>query len=164
MALSFEKGDRNIMNEKPRDPKESIFDKQMIEQVLLSGLIIGLIVFFTWYFLNTRTTFSTEKSRGFVMMLMVFLQNFHVLNCRREKESFFKVSIASNWFVVISISLAILSQVLVSNVPLLAHFLKIEVVSLNEGLMIILLSIPILVIMEIYKIIKFGGLRGRKNS
>ena len=160
MALSFEKGDKNIMNEKPRNPKESIFDKMMIEQVLLSGLTIGLIVFFTWYFLNTRTNFSVEKSRGFIMMLMVFLQNFHVLNCRREKESFFKVPIASNWFIVISIGLAIISQVLVSNVSLLAKFLKIDVISVSEGLIVILLSIPILVIMEVYKLIKYGGKHG----
>lgn len=163
MALSFEKGDKNIMSEKPRNPKESIFDRQMMEQVLLSGFTIGLIVFFTWFFLNTRTNFSPEKSRGFVMMLMVFLQNFHVLNCRREKDSFFKTSITSNWFIVISITLAILSQVLVSNVSILAQFLKIEVISFTDGLLTLLLSIPILLVMEIYKLIKFGG-KHERNS
>ena len=50
-ALSFEKTEEGTMKEKPRSPKESIFNKELMQEVLVAGLFIGLIVFITWYYL-----------------------------------------------------------------------------------------------------------------
>ena len=50
-ALSFERPEKDIMKEKPRDPKESLFDKELFQEILVSGLTIGLIVFGLWYYL-----------------------------------------------------------------------------------------------------------------
>ncbi len=51
MALSFERETDNIMREKPRSTKESIFEKELIKQVIISGLTMGILVFVVWYFL-----------------------------------------------------------------------------------------------------------------
>ena len=51
LALSFEKGEDKVMVEPPRDPKESLFDKLLIEEIILSGTVIGLIVFIVWVLL-----------------------------------------------------------------------------------------------------------------
>ncbi len=164
ISLSFEREDKSIMNEKPRSPKESIFNKEMIEEVLLSGTTIGLIVFFNWFYLRTRTNVSLEQARGYIMMLMVFLQNFHVLNCRSEKKSFIKTLKNKNLLLPFSISLAIISQIIISNLPNLSKFLKIGTISFEHGFTIFLLSLPILAIMEVYKYIRYGGLNGQNNK
>ena len=79
-SLSFEKSEKNIMKEKPRNPKESIFDKDLLIEVLLSGLTIGIIVFSVWYFLLTKLNMEVSLARGYIMVLMVFMQNIHVFN------------------------------------------------------------------------------------
>ena len=50
-ALSFEKAENDIMKEKPKDPKSSLFDKSLLKSIIVSGTYIGLIVFAVWYFL-----------------------------------------------------------------------------------------------------------------
>lgn len=65
-----------------------------------------------------------ETVRGYILMLMVFMQNIHVLNCRSEKLSVFKVSIKKNPFVIFSIVGAIVLQIIMMEVPVLATFYK----------------------------------------
>ena len=60
------------------------------------------------YLMDKNTDLLTARS--IVMLLMVFIQNIHVFNCRSEKQSAFKVSIKSNPFVVISVIMIILKK------------------------------------------------------
>ena len=39
------------MNEAPRNPKEPLFDKNLFDGIMISGLTIGLVVFVIWYYL-----------------------------------------------------------------------------------------------------------------
>ena len=49
MALSFERETDTIMKQKPRKTSESLFEKEMIKQILASGLFMGIIVFDVWF-------------------------------------------------------------------------------------------------------------------
>ncbi|MBO4956401.1 MAG: cation transporting ATPase C-terminal domain-containing protein, partial [Rickettsiales bacterium] len=155
MALSFEREEKEIMKEKPRSPKESIFDKTMMQQTLLAGFTIGLIVFAVWVFLLKGVEMPVETARGYVMMLMVFMQNFHALNCRSEKTSAFKLPLSRNWFIVFSILGSILLQIVVMEVDFLSSFLKTNSMPVIDILYVFLASVPILLVMEIYKKVKY---------
>ena len=76
MALSFERETDTIMSEKPRDTKESLFEKELITQTLLGGLFIGLIVFGVWAFLCNVVHMEVEYARGYILALMVFVKRF----------------------------------------------------------------------------------------
>lgn len=155
MALSFEREEKEIMNEKPRSPKESIFDKLMMQQTILAGTTIGLIVFAVWVYLIKFVEMPVDTARGYVMMLMVFMQNFHALNCRSEKTSAFKLPLSRNWFIVISIVSAVLLQIVVMEVEFLSQFLSTHSMPLIDIFYIFLASVPILLVMEIFKKVKF---------
>ena len=58
------------------------------------------------------------------MALMVFLQNYHVLNCRSENKSIFKYNFKHNPFVLFSITGSILLQIIVMEVGPLSRFLS----------------------------------------
>ena len=49
ITLSLEKAEREVMNDKPRKPNESIFDKLLIQETLVSGIKISLTVFLFGY-------------------------------------------------------------------------------------------------------------------
>lgn len=74
-ALSFEKAEKGILKEKPRDPKESIFNKELLQEILVSGSIIGIVVFTVWYMLLNKFNMEVSVARGYIMALMVFIQN-----------------------------------------------------------------------------------------
>ena len=153
MALSFERETDTIMKEKPRDPKESLFEKELIKQILLSGLFIGIIVFLVWYLLM-RIDMDVTLARGYVLALMVFIQNIHVINCRSESKSIFENSFKKNPFVLYTIVGSILLQIIIMEVPFLSRFLQTEQVPYEHMIILFLLALPILTVMELYKHLK----------
>ncbi len=154
MALSFERETDTIMNEKPRSTKESLFEKELITQTLIGGLCIGLIVFGVWAYLCNVLHMEIEHARGYILALMVFMQNIHVLNCRSERKSVFRNSFRKNPFVILTITGSILLQVIVMEVPVLSRFLQTYKVPFNELIYLFLLALPVLFVAEVYKKIK----------
>ena len=152
-ALSFEKAEKGIMKQKPRSTKETLFNKELISEVLMAGLCIGLLVFGVWVYLINKVNMDVVVARGYVMALMVFIQNIHVLNCRSERESIFKIKF-NNPLIIFSIISSILLQVIVMEVPFLSLFLKTKSIPLINLLYLFSLSLIILVIMETYKFIR----------
>ena len=63
----------------------------MYSEILVAGSSIGLIIFLVWAFLINKIGMDVTLARGYIMTLMVFMQNVHVLNCRSEYNSTFKV-------------------------------------------------------------------------
>ena len=149
LALSFEK-------EKLLDRKSSnnIFDKQMIEQILVSGLFMGIISFIVFVILIKKFDMQVSTARGYVMALVVFMQNMHVLNCRSEYLSVFNNPIKNNVFVLFSIISAIILQIIVMEVDMFSMFLQTTSIPFVHLIFLFLASLPILLIMEMYKEIK----------
>ena len=153
MSLSLEKPEQNIMDEKPRSTKESLFNKSMVAQCGIIGGTIGLLVFGTWILLVNTLQYDIVVARSLVMALMVFLQNAHALNCRSEKQSFAKTSFKTNKFFFFAVFGSIALQVLFMEIPALSKLLDLTTVS--YGILAILLAISLIVIAvaEVYKAI-----------
>lgn len=153
VALAFEGGEPQTMEKQPRDPKEGIFNKLMIQQTVVSGLTIGLLAFGVWDWLLSNG-YSEFHARTLILMLMVFLENVHVFNCRSETISAFKVPLSRNWFVVGGVFLAQGIHILASHLPFVQRVLRTEPVSLNEWLTLFAISLILLVVMEIFKALR----------
>lgn len=153
LSLAFEEGDPLSMKKPPRDPNESIFDKLMNRQIIVSAIIMSIITILTWYWLTIQPDYNEIHARTVIMMLMVLIQNFHVLNCRSEIRSIFSLSFTKNNTVIISIILAQLVHIAASYTPGLSDILQLEPITLKEWLFLIPLASLILFAMEIYKYI-----------
>ena len=151
MALSFERETDTIMKQKPRKTNESLFEKEMIKQILASGLFMGIIVFDAWFIMINILNFEVAHARGYILALMVFMQNIHVLNCRSEEKSVFKNGFKQNPFVLITIVSTIVLQIIVMEVPALSKLLQTYDVPYMHMFILLLLAIPVLLIIEIYK-------------
>lgn len=158
MALSFERETDTIMKQKPRKTNESLFEKEMIKQILASGLFMGIIVFDAWFIMINILNFEVAHARGYILALMVFMQNIHVLNCRSEKKSVFRNGFKNNPFVLITILSTILLQIIVMEVPALSMLLQTYDVPYLHMVILIILAVPVLLIIELYKY------RRRKNK
>ena len=94
---------------------------------------------------------NKELGRGYILALMVFMQNIHVLNCRSEKVSVFKNGFKKNPFVILTITGSILLQVIVMESELLSTFYQTHKVTYNHLIYLFLLALPVLLVMETYK-------------
>ena len=152
-ALSFEKAEENIMKEPPRNPKESLFNMSLLQEILVSGFVIGIIVFAVWYFLINTLKMDIQTARGYIMALMVFIQNIHVFNCRSEHKSAFITSIKNNYLIVFGVITSIILQIIVMEVPLLSEALKTTKIPFIHMIILLFISSLVLIIMEAYKLI-----------
>ena len=151
-ALSFERGEKDILEEKPRNPKESIFDGKLFRRIVSNGAAMTAIVFTVWAVLLKQFNFEVTEARGYVMCLIVFMQNLFVLNCRSEKHSIFSVSLLSNPIVFLTIIGNIALQFIVMKFAPLSSLL--DAVSVPYAHLGILFAISFL-IMPVAELLKF---------
>ena len=163
IALSFEAGEKGLMRRPPRRPEEGIFNRRMVEQVALSGLTIGLIGFGVWiYLLNAG--WEEEPARNLLLLLIVLFQNYHVFNCRSEYVSAFRMPFRNNPLAFIAVIAALGLHTLVMHVPLMQSLLRIAPVTLEQFLILAALAGAILVVMELYKLIRREAAPALKRS
>ena len=122
---------------------------------MVSGFLIGIIVFTTWYLLINELHMETSLARGYIMVLMVFIQNIHVFNCRSEKDSAFNIPLRNNPLIIFTIFGSILLQIIVMEVPILSRFLKTSTVPYGHMFFLLVFALLILTSMEIYKAFKY---------
>lgn len=154
VSLAFEGGEPGAMKRKPRKPSEKIFNPLMINQTIVSGLTMGLVVFGLWYYLNNYTQMEERHARNLILLLMVFLQNFHTFNCRSERVSIFKIPIRRNIILVFGVMAAQGIHILSMQIPFMQNMLRIEPITFNEWLYILALAVPMIFVMEIFKYLR----------
>lgn len=155
LSLSFERAERDIMKEPPRNPKESLFDKNLLSQTIFAGLFIGLLLFGLWYYLINIAKMDVTTARGYVMTLMVFIQNIHVFNCRSEKNSAFTIPLKNNKLVVWGVIVSIVLQIIVMEVDILAKLLQTVSIPIMHLIGLFALALTVLIVVEVYKKIKY---------
>ncbi len=153
VALAFEGGEPGAMRKKPRKPGETIFNGLMIQQTVISGLVMGSLAYGLWYWLTVTQAMPTESARNYVLLLMVFLQNFHVFNARSEYTSAFRVPLKRNVILIFGVIIAQGIHVLSMQIPLMQDILRIQPINLVQWAQLLALAIPIIIVMEIYKFI-----------
>lgn len=154
IALSFEKGDKSILSNTYHNPRSGLFDKNMVSEILVSGITIGLIVFGLWVYLINYKKIDINIARTYVMALMIIIQNFHAFNCRSEDKSIGEISFFSNRIFIVGIIGSIILGISVIQIKFFNIILKTTGMPLNNLCLIIALGLIILLVMEIYKKIK----------
>ncbi len=163
IALAFEKGDPDTMKNPPRSPRESIFDKRMLQQMMISGLVIAVVTLAFWYHLIEVQGVNQKLARTEILMLMVLFQNFHVLNCRSETRSILRIPLKNNWILIMAIAVAQGLHIAASYIPGLSDVLQVEPIPVGEWAELLILASSILVVMEIYKIFLRRSLKQRET-
>ncbi|MBM4146021.1 MAG: HAD-IC family P-type ATPase [Nitrospira sp.] len=158
VALAFEPGEKNILGRPPRDPKEGIMNKLLIERTIIVGLLISAGVVYN-FITALQAGDSLEKARTVAVTTMVFFQFFQAWNSRSELQSIFRISPLSNPFLFYSMIAAFLAQLSVIYVPALQWVFRTEPISMNEWAQILMVSATVIIVVEADK-----WIRRRKNQ
>jgi len=150
VALAFEPGEGDELNRPPRSPKESIFNRLMIERVVISALIMGIVAFalFQWLLIQGYTI---DEARNGTLLLMVLFENIHVFNSRSETRSVFRHNPLRNPFLLFGTVAAQLIHIGAMYTPGISDALDIQPVSPHNWLVLLGLALTIMLAMELYK-------------
>lgn len=150
VALAFEAGEKGVMKLAPRRPTEGIFDRKMIEQVLIGGVTMGLVCLVAWIVMLDNGM-EEAVARNNLLTLLVLMQFYHVLNCRSESRSAFRVPLRDNPILMVGMLIAFGFYVLATQIPLMQSILRTSPLPIERWLVLGGVASVIIIVMEIYK-------------
>ena len=151
VALAFEPAEGDELLHPPRPPGESIFNRIMIERVVISALVIGVVAFFLFRTL-LDWGYSVEEARNGTLLLMVLFENVHVFNCRSETRSVFRLSPMRNRILLFGTLAAQVIHIGAMYTPWLSDVLDIQPVTFEHWVQLLALALSVLVVMELHKL------------
>jgi len=151
VALAFEPGEGNELRRPPRAPSESVFNRLMIERVLISALTIGVVAFLLFKAL-LDAGMSVDAARNSTLLLIVLFENVHVFNSRSETCSAFAHSPLRNPLLLIGTLVAQLVHIGAMYTPWISDVLHIQPVSLGHWGELLLMAVSVLLVMELHKL------------
>jgi len=151
VALAFEPGEGDELRHHPRPPRESIFNRLMIERVISSALVIGLVAFFLFKTL-LDWGYTVEEARNSTLLLMVLFENVHVFNCRSETLSIFQHNPMRNRILLFGTLVAQLIHIGAMYTPWIGDVLGVQPVSIEHWFQLLVLALSVTVVMEIHKL------------
>lgn len=151
VALALEAGEPGVMRRPPRPPQEGIFDRLMVQQVVISGAVIGLVSFGAWAWL-LGASYSEFTARNLLLLLLVLFENVHVFNCRSEECSAFKVPLRNNRVLILGVLIAQGIHIISMYIPVMQSVLRIQPVPFMQWLITLGLAFTVMVAMEAFKL------------
>lgn len=154
LSLGVDHGDPDIMKEKPRNPKESLFAGGAGVSLILNGLLIGILTLIAFEVGRIRYANSLMHAQTMAFVVLSVSQLFHSFNMRHPKKSIFQLGLFSNKYLFASVIFGILLQDIVITVPFLASVFKVFDLTAQDWIFVGALSVIPLIINEIIKFFK----------
>jgi len=151
IAIGMEPARENLLNQKPRDPKESIMNRDFMLSLLVQGALIGAFVMTAYHIGLSSGGAALASTMAFATLTLARL--FHGFNCRAD-ASIFRLGFRSNKYSVLAFltGLVLLNAVLF--IPAFhSLFLIADLSAANVGMIYLLAFLPT-VIIQAYKVIK----------
>ncbi len=124
LALGVDSASPDLMDRKPRDPKESIFSQGLGKKILTRGVIISLGTLFAYSIIYYLSGGDLLLSRTTAFATLVFSQLFYVFDCRSESFSPFEIGYFKNKYLVMAVALSAIMQLSVIYLPYFQSIFK----------------------------------------
>jgi magnesium-transporting ATPase (P-type) len=161
VALAFEEGEPGVLERRPRDPQERIFNRLMIEEVLTSGLYMGLVGFGVFWFLTTGMNYETFDARNLLLLLLVLFENVHAFNVRSETRSAFRIPLSANRLLVGAVVVSQGVHIASMFIPGWSGVLEVEPVAFTTWAILLAITLSKFLIVEAYKTFRGRALAER---
>jgi len=138
IALGLEPKEPNIMSERPRDTKKSLFADGFGTDIIKRGLLLGCLSFLAYtvgWFLGEQHGTSILLSQTMTFMVLAMSQLVHGFNVRSETQSIFKMKPNRAMLIAFAISMSL--QMMVILLPQTRQLFGLVMPSITEWLIII---------------------------
>lgn len=154
LALGVDKTKEDVMNNPPRNPKESIFVKSDKVQLIINGILIGGITLFAFKLGERLYADSLIHAQTMAFVVLSVSQLFLSLSLRSNTKSAFSLGLFSNKYLVYSILLGIFLQVIIISISFIANIFKVTPLLLYDWIVVIFVSLIPFAINEILKLFR----------
>ena len=155
LALSMEKGEKNLMKRPPRKSTDGIFAGGVGGDIAYQGLLVTVLTILAYFVGHRLESGVWEIANSADGMTMAFLtmsmcEIFHSLNMRSQKGSLFTIG-HQNKFLALSTVASLITTTAVIYIPFLREAFGFEFIDLKEYGIALLLAVSIIPLVEIVK-------------
>jgi len=172
LALAMEKGDPDIMSQKPRSKHEPIINRSMglgivIQTIAQTGAVLTAFALGLYWHIDQALPMDVNPILGLIQhdwrgvdvqtaetmafLTLSFCELFRAYTVRSERASLFTIGVFSNKYMQYAVGLSIFLLLLVSSVPFLQPIFNTHFLNLNEWLIVVGLALIPAVSEEITK-------------
>lgn len=149
IAIGMEKPEKDLLAQKPRDPKKGIMDRTFVSLMLSQGALIAISTLIAFY-IGLQVNAATASTMAFATLTLARL--FHGFNCR-STHSIFKLGFTSNIYSVGAFFLGVFLLAFVICVPFMHPLFSVATLTGAQIGFIGLLALIPTVIIQIVKVI-----------
>lgn len=150
LALGIDPASPNIMKYKPVK-QGSLFEKGLVFRIVFYGIYLAIITLIA-YSIGTKDSFNVGMTMAFTVLCLS--QIFHALNQSSSETSIFSKDYPRNKMLYLAMLGSITFLLIVLFITPIREFFSLSVLTGNEWLIVILLSLSSILVVEIFKAIK----------
>jgi len=124
LALGMGSGDKKVMEQPPREPKEPILTRQLWISTLVFGLTITIAVIGITVYSWSYKEYSIIEVNNMAFYTLIFAQLLNVFNLPKRQRSFWINEVTRNRWIWASLSFSLLLLVIVYHIPVVAKVLN----------------------------------------
>ena len=159
IAIGMEPARNGLLDQKPRDPKTPILDRELMLRILGQGALIAVPVMTAFYIGMSRGGTVSAMTMAFATLTLARL--FHGFNCRGS-ESIFALGFLSNPFSLLAFGAGTLLLLAVIFIPALHPLFSVaDLRTISFGAIVVLATAPT-VLIQLFRLL-FGS-RRRSNE
>ncbi|MBC3803272.1 HAD-IC family P-type ATPase [Acetobacterium fimetarium] len=151
LALGVEKNSAEIMNEKPRSPKESIFAHGMGGRIVFQGMVLAAITLMVYQ--TGFANYNVEVARTMCFAVLGFSQITHALNVRSQKNSIFSSRLFTNPYLWGALGISCVLQLAVLLVPAFQSVFNVVAMNTAQWFVVFIGSVCPILVVELTKLI-----------
>lgn len=145
IALGLDPFSKDLMRRQPRKRDEKIISKDVIQNILIVGIVMAIGTLFMFYSYGTETL----KAKSIAFTTLIMFQLFNVLTYRAKR---FLIDVKTSRFLLGSVIISVLMQLAVLYTPLNVAF-KTVPIGLYDWIKILLVTCTLYIILEVRKIV-----------
>jgi magnesium-transporting ATPase (P-type) len=163
LTLAFEPAEEGIMQRRPRDPQEPLLSYFLVWRVVFVSLLllIGTFGLFLW---ERMHGVSIDQARTIAVNTLVMFEVFYLFNTRSLKTPIWRSpGFFANRTVFVAVASVLGAQLLFTYLPFMQQLFQTTAISAGDWLRILLVTLPVLVIVEVEKVL-LARWQARENA
>ena len=151
IAIGMEPADKDLLSQKPRDPKEGILTKEFMMKLFLQGGLIAVCTMTAFHLGLNQGGAAVASTMAFCTLTLARL--FHGFNCR-SSHSIFRIGFSGNWYSLGAFLAGVVLLSLVMFMPFLEKLFSVTALTGGQIGLVYLLAVIPTVIIQMTKVIR----------
>ncbi len=154
LALGMEKGDPDIMEKKPRDPKEPLLNKDLISRIAVQSIAIGATTLAAYLIALRTYPDNIVEARSIAFTTLIMAELLRSYSVRSQSHTIFEIGLFSNMTLVYGTLFSFALTMAVVYIPFLQPIFDTFPMGLSDWSIVIPFSFIPLIVGEVSKIVR----------